>query len=187
MVAYMSFLASETNPNPTCQGLLAGYSYGSMIVSKLPDPAEFLPQFAAAADGPRAEIVKRARSIALGDAASTELQMSMPEMRFLLVAPLLPPVTTLLALTVAVPFWGGNREASVMPSECVLAKHSTLAVYGSEDVFAAARRLRGWSEVMQKSNPNFAGHCVDGAGHFWIEDGAIDSLLDKIRSWLAAG
>lgn len=187
MVAYMSFLASDADPKPTCQGLLAGYSYGSMIVSKLPDPADFLPQFAAAADGPRAEIVKRARSIALGETAVTELQLSMPEMRFLLVAPLLPPVTSLLALTVAVPFWGGKRETLEMSSECVLGKYPTLAVYGSEDVFAAARRLRGWSEAMQKSNPNFAGHCVDGAGHFWIEDGAIDSLLDKIRSWLAAG
>ncbi|KAK5019117.1 hypothetical protein LTR39_000581 [Cryomyces antarcticus] len=101
---------------------------------------------------------------------------------YLLVSPLLPPVS-LFATLFARPKRGPRGESD---SEDKFAAHPTLAVYGDRDFFTAARKLRQWSaRLVAAPGSRFRAREVQGAGHFWHEAGVEARLKEAVRGWAA--
>lgn len=118
--------------------------------------------------------------------------------RYLLVSPLLPPVSSFMMGFGAGAFWGAAKSIvglghhySKQEGEgdvCGMdGKHvRVLAVYGDGDVFTGVRKYRKWEEKMVevRGRGMFKGVEVQGAGHFWREESAMDGLLAAIRDWV---
>ncbi|KAJ9643913.1 hypothetical protein H2201_006546 [Coniosporium apollinis] len=96
---------------------------------------------------------------------------------YLLISPILPPTSTLIAPSLA----------KAPPGEQNITRRPTLIVYGDKDSFASAKKMRKWVEELKKE----AGWLlwtteVHGAGHFWREDGVERELRDAVREWASA-
>lgn len=108
-----------------------------------------------------------------------ERPLMIPEVRYLLISPLLPPLSGVLALSTR---WFRLDPAS----EERLRDHHTLAIWGSDDFFTSSKRLTRWATSLQKHNDGsmFEFREVQDAGHFWLEDGTETELGQCLRSWL---
>jgi pimeloyl-ACP methyl ester carboxylesterase len=98
---------------------------------------------------------------------------------YLLVSPLLPPISTLTAL----PLFSPDTDTD----EAHLKKFRespSLAVFGSRDIFTSARRLAAWCEERRGANARFDWFEVPGAGHFWHERGAMAEANRHVREWV---
>jgi alpha/beta superfamily hydrolase len=107
---------------------------------------------------------------------------SIPQVRYLLISPLMPPISTLAAPALGRRFWSkgtaGYQEA--------IGRHPTLAIYGDHDTFSSARKLREWtSQIQAAPNSHFSSVEISGAGHFWFEPGVEEQLRVTIRKWEA--
>lgn len=102
----------------------------------------------------------------------------LPRTYHLLVSPLLPPVsvlTTMFSWYSAQPPRKGVDGIVTSP---------TLAVFGGNDGFTSAKKLKGWAERLQTgSEGTFRFVEIAEAGHFW--NGPVKSSLQAaIRRWL---
>lgn len=194
-VYYMSSIAQSMSIEPRLDLILAGYSYGSMIVSQIDDTKSILARFATAADTSReARVITSARQLALPDqiyrstGPAGVVEPTSVQSRYLLVAPLLPPISSLLSLAVNIPFWKSTTRKSTTAAETtieqgVLHCNPVLAVYGTSDIFAASTRLDAWAAKIHALNSRFVYRKIDGASHFWFEDGVVETLLGEIERW----
>ncbi|KAJ4286261.1 hypothetical protein N0V90_013295 [Kalmusia sp. IMI 367209] len=114
-------------------------------------------------------------------ATSIRPTIQVPEVRYLLISPLTPPISTLAAPGLARSFWSRSTQPG---SEDILAKHKTLAVFGDQDMFSSARKMRDWVDRMQReAQDKFLNMEVGGAGHFWHEEGVERQLRDALMEW----
>ncbi|KAH8726826.1 hypothetical protein GQ44DRAFT_649922 [Phaeosphaeriaceae sp. PMI808] len=105
--------------------------------------------------------------------------ITMPEVWYLLISPLTPPVSTLLAPSLGHKFWSRAQEGEV-----VISKHRTLAIYGGQDIFTSAKRIQDWSEqIKAKAGSQFSSIEVVEAGHFWVESGVEEELTGALKKW----
>lgn len=103
----------------------------------------------------------------------------MPEVRYLLISPLTPPVSTLVAPGLGQRFWSREREVGE-----VVGKHVALAVFGDQDIFSSVRRTREWVGKMRaQAGSRFEHVEIAGAGHFWHEVGVEEMLRRALRGW----
>ncbi|KAJ5145118.1 hypothetical protein N7448_002510 [Penicillium atrosanguineum] len=185
-----------------------GYSFGSLIASHAPtlDVMIDLCRTGTGIPGtPFYEIGRKARKIAATTIrdlapANPELQ-SHPEhpdqielsvetcISYLLVSPLRPPVSSLLTgfrgLSLNV---GGTSAPQARPAgrpADQLCAHRTLALYGDRDEFTSVRKLRSWSaELGRMPQSRFQSGEIQGAGHFWREQGVESEARRVLREWL---
>jgi hypothetical protein len=116
------------------------------------------------------------------ETAGIEL-ITVPDMRYLLISPLTPPISTFAAPALSHKFWHRSREGH----DDAIAQHAALAVYGNQDIFTSAKRVRDWSEQMKAMQESqFSSVEVADAGHFWVEVGVEEKLRDTLRNWQAA-
>lgn len=119
-----------------------------------------------------------------------------PRPAYMLVSPLQGIITNLATMS--------RSLVSVDPSaEAKLWQNPTLAVYGSQDVFVSAGKLRDWTARMTESQPRqeaegkrragperddrvsrFEGREIDGAGHFWIENGVLRQMMGWVDQFV---
>lgn len=105
--------------------------------------------------------------------------IQVPAVRYLLVSPLTPPTSTFVAPGLARGLWSRSVDENV-----TIKRHETLAVFGDQDMFASAKKMRDWAERMEKENPSgFFGVEIQGAGHFWVEQDAEKRLRDELQDW----
>lgn len=115
------------------------------------------------------------------------------ETSYLLISPLLPPVSTLVTMFAKFgknegPEPSGSSESgsndTVVQGEKLLS-NNTLAIYGDKDAFTSQRKLRKWAESLAgESNSRFRFREISGAGHFWTEDGVEAQMRAAIREWV---
>lgn len=187
--------------------ILGGYSFGSLIASHVPTIDVMVDLFrpgTASPDTPIPEIGRRAGKIAaatirqikpthrdcdsqtdgIGLNASTSIS-------YLLVSPLRPPVSSFLTGFSSLSFSVGGTSAQARPVPHPgdqLSKHRTLAIYGDQDDFTSVRKLQRWSdELMRVPQSQFQGVVVEGAGHFWREEGVEEQARRALREWLRRG
>jgi pimeloyl-ACP methyl ester carboxylesterase len=206
--------------------VFAGYSYGSLITTRLPDLAALLAPFETLAPAREArEVAARARMIAdqtdwgglqppppsssssvganrrsadgdgcAGDggggglAAAARAKAVFPaglsplsfETHYLLVSPLLPPISTLTALSSLLNDDPAADEAHLRKFR----ENPALAVFGARDVFTSARRLSAWCAERREANARFAWLEVPGAGHFWHERGTLAAATRAVKEWI---
>lgn len=254
----------EENPGVqqemSIQVVIGGYSYGSMIASKLPSIEYLLYRFSTGADGTAfTEIILRARNLAqqtqeelwtshtsneresrdstrhygtnlhVGgeetspehrrrsqesrisseihrsiqlvrklpglkksppDSETTALESSSttsgkPEPKvkpaYLLISPLLPPISSLTALS----FSQTTTKTDKEELQERLGTNPSLAVFGSSDIFTSTKKLRSWAQnISSRPDSSFQFVEIDGAGHFWHEDGVEKRLKLAVREWI---
>lgn len=196
MIQYLHLFESDKAlaSNDPMRIIFAGYSYGSLIASRLPELPDILAplctqDFSDAAQKVKdvsADLVKQSlkhfaipaaqdSTLVAGSVGSSELSQISIKTSYLIVSPLLPPVSTLISL----PFGGGPTLEEHMRK---FKERPTLAIYGDNDTFTQVSKLHEWASALNNLNPGFQYVQVNGAGHFWREDNTVRSL----SKWIAA-
>lgn len=183
--------------------ILGGYSYGSLIASNLPTIDVMIDLFRPGKASPTmsiSEISRRAGKIAAAtiqqidpaslkesDTDGIELSTS-TSIFYLLVSPLSPPVSTFLTGLSSLSFNVGGLSAQDRPVARPvdqLSMHRTLALYGDQDGFTSVQKLQRWSdELTRVPQSQFQGVLIEGAGHFWREDGVEEQARRALCEWL---
>ncbi|KAL4804297.1 Alpha/Beta hydrolase protein [Aspergillus unguis] len=191
--------------------VLGGYSYGSMIASHLPGCEVTADLFWNQIQGsPTLEIFFTAKKICslskdeiaessessgskpVGDYEPKDLlHPSSTSISYLLVSPLLPPINLFLtlfldmSLEISTQASGQRRQIPCPKPTDQLCAHRSLAIYGDDDNFTSVSKLRKWSgELNGVPQSQFRSTEVEGAGHFWREDGAEQEARQALRLWL---
>ena len=84
-----------------------------------------------------------------------------------------------------------RQNIATTQHEAKLTVDPTLALYGDDDLFVSARKLRSWVErldgMSQQANQcNFRHKEIVGAGHFWHNHDAIKSLQEEVKSFVGS-
>lgn len=199
MLHYLDSLEAEGDVHI----ILGGYSYGSMIASHLLGievVAGLLEN--APNDSAMSAICQTAKEMATSTngrltmqvrSSSQEASKTAPPgtISYLLISPILPPISSFLTLfgnfSIDVqmgPSAPGKHIPCPKPAD-KLSAHDTLVIYGNEDTFTPASKLRDWSDGIAKvPGSRLESHEVDGAGHFWREDGVESQARSVLRDWL---
>jgi len=200
MLHYLSPLETEGEVHV----ILGGYSYGSMIASNLPDIDAVTGLFEnAPSDSAMGAICQTAKEMATltNKRLTTQTQSSSHEaskitphgtISYLLISPILPPISSFLTLFGAFsidvqmgPSAPGKHIPCPKPAN-QLSAHDTLIIYGNEDTFTPASKLQNWSNVIAKvPGSRLVSHEVDGAGHFWREEGVESQARSALRAWMS--
>ena len=178
--------------------LMAGYSYGSLITSHLPPMEEMVRKIDSMIESSSAYKTCIAGLRGSGrfwggnphqydkiifgqvlEIREIEIQPS-----YLLISPLLPPLSSFLTLS----FLNFASTRSLTSEEFgERERGNILVVYGDGDIFTSAAKYRKWRE---KWAPMGEGGVqarniveITGAGHFWIEEGAVSHLVTTIEKW----
>lgn len=108
--------------------------------------------------------------------------MKPPEVHYLLISPLSPPISSLAAPALGQKLWSKSKVVF----DDLTRQHATLAVYGDSDIFTSAKRIRYWCEQLKSmSGSRFSSVEVPGAGHFWVEGGVEQELRNALSNWSA--
>lgn len=122
---------------------------------------------------------------------------------YLLISPLQGIVTHLATMSFSNPFGKKTNDgppkaspdatASAAESNAVtwaweaehkLTSNPTFAVYGDQDVFVSAKKLRDWVGRLQAApGSTFHAHEVSTAGHFWAEEGVLYTMRNAVRTF----
>jgi hypothetical protein len=198
------------------QLILGGYSFGSLIASHAPD-VDVILELLQPSTPVNNKICRVARMIAELSASTQHLYPSNPDVlvgpdtdtdtetaddsqlrasplisnsiAYLLVSPLLPPVSHFLTCFSTLSLYvgwgvGPGRLVQTRPDH-QLSKHSSLALYGDGDTFTSAPKLQRWSaEIARVPQSRFQSGEIGGAGHFWREDGVEARARNRLREWL---
>lgn len=130
----------------------------------------------------------------LGDNCPINLTMSLPRVCYLLISPIMPPISSLatmfskLSIHPLLSKWSmlavGNHHKPLQPED-ILTKNPTFAVYGDKDFFSSQKKLQKWSEnLAQCPESAFQFREIPDAGHFWQEQGVEKQMRGSIREWL---
>lgn len=112
----------------------------------------------------------------------TEIKLAVPEVRYLLISPLTPPISTLAAPALGQKLW----SRSMATNATSIGKFKSLAIYGDQDIFASAKKIRDWSDHLRAQHgPTFSSVEVAGAGHFWVEKDVEKQLRTALSGWVA--
>lgn len=118
--------------------------------------------------------------------AGLDCNLITPQICYLLISPLLSPVSTLATFFSPLSFEGRVLKKNMLQHDTAhpLVQCPSLAVYGTKDLFTSIRKLRRWAqELGQISSSTFQSREVDGAGHFWYEAGVLEEMEKHIREW----
>ncbi|KAK6347308.1 hypothetical protein TWF696_007379 [Orbilia brochopaga] len=209
---------------PAMKVLMAGYSYGSLIASRVPSAERVVRgcdrDVLAYATRTAYEwaSTERRRSFAMHrgagltpwcrdevhdeqegttdhkdtrteeDKVNYNVQTKL-ETSWLLVSPLLPPVSFVLNLPNPMSWFQKKQpriEADGHEDEEECDKREVLAVYGTDDMFTGVTRYRNWAKGRtERGEGKFAAVEVEGAGHFWMQEEAwMAQLREGVAGWI---
>lgn len=182
--------------------LLAGYSYGSLITTHLPPVDEVVkvinsaietsPEYMtclAALRGCAQEWSMRTRGI---PAAVPKTAIAVPisgakiQPSYLLISPLLPPLSSFLTLSIFSPTASSNLMSERLEAH---KRGKILVVHGDMDIFTSVDRYKKWEERWTVGERGAVIQTrkvvrVSGAGHLWLEKGVIGKLIKAVEEWL---
>ncbi|KAI5803911.1 Alpha/Beta hydrolase protein [Geopyxis carbonaria] len=96
-------------------------------------------------------------------------------LRYILISPPLPPISSLLLLGSSLPPLMSAPE----PRDGV----AVLAAWGGQDAFTALRKYRKWASRMEGVwGERWTGVEVEGAGHFWGEE--LGTVVGEVEGWV---
>lgn len=123
---------------------------------------------------------------------TSDVQLVAPEICYLLISPLLPPVASFTTMFSSLSFTVKNKSSSAsavgVPAskpDMELALHPSCAVYGDQDTFTSQKKLRKWAEHLKhEPNSRFQFFEVNDTGHFWQEEHSVEHIKSSIQRWL---
>ncbi|TWU77443.1 hypothetical protein ED733_006740 [Metarhizium rileyi] len=106
-----------------------------------------------------------------------------PRPAYLLVSPLQGLVTHLATMSLLPSRMRPQHDDA---AEQKLVANATLAVFGDNDVFVSAGKLRTWmARLRDRQGSLFTGYEVASAGHFWEEDDVLRLMTERIGAFSA--
>jgi len=115
---------------------------------------------------------------------------------YLLVSPLHGWVNSLATMSLFGSKTGKGRQdkdsGNALPEhEMKFTIDPTLALFGDDDVFVSANKLRAWAERIhsaceRRENLNFVHREVRGAGHFWHDHEALQILREEVQGFVSS-
>ena len=122
--------------------------------------------------------------------AREDIEPYPPDISYLLVSPLLPPVSIFLTMS----FFTSQKNLKTtvdgssivgLEPETALTNHRSLAIFGDSDSFSPVSRLRTWSrELSHKLDSKFEFTEIPGGGHFWREKDTESQMRTAIREYI---
>ncbi|KAI9843952.1 MAG: hypothetical protein M1837_005993 [Sclerophora amabilis] len=108
-----------------------------------------------------------------------------PDTYYLLISPLLPPISTFATFFSDLSHLARASPRSLAPKQGEkLVANPTGVVWGSRDGFTSHHKLRKWAESLAgKPQSRFRFWEIVGAGHFYHEAGADAQLRKHVRLW----
>lgn len=114
----------------------------------------------------------------------TDAKIATPEVRYLLISPLMPPISTLAAPALGQRLWSRSKDTDITS----VGKLVSLIIYGDQDVFVSTKKIRDWTDQLKTQHGSaFSSVEVVGAGHFWVEQGVEGQLRVALREWVVEG
>ncbi|KIX07540.1 uncharacterized protein Z518_02193 [Rhinocladiella mackenziei CBS 650.93] len=110
----------------------------------------------------------------------------LPQLAYLLVSPLLPPIAGFITMFSKLRFIRKDREIAPPPGKEFhdLTIHPCYCLYGGKDIFTSDRKLQRWAEdLSSRPGSQFVAVRAD-TGHFWQEAEAIVRLRQGLADWL---
>ena len=105
------------------------------------------------------------------------------DVRYLLISPLTAPMSRLAVPALGSKLWGKATQ----DAEETIGKHASLVIYGDQDMFSSAKKIRDWSERLRaQPGSHFLSVEVAGAGHFWVESRSEEKLRTALQTWEAS-
>ncbi|ERF69848.1 hypothetical protein EPUS_09064 [Endocarpon pusillum Z07020] len=114
------------------------------------------------------------------------LDVIVPEICYLLISPVLPPVARFATFFSSLSFIRRQPGEHISNHDVsnLLVRYPSLTVYGNKDFFTSAKKLRRWTQdLSDKPGSAFEYREVEGAGHFWREKGVLEQMLNHIMDW----
>ncbi|KAF1990441.1 hypothetical protein K402DRAFT_410453 [Aulographum hederae CBS 113979] len=204
--------SAEKTSERTVHLILAGYSYGSLITTHLPPTPQILSRFANPAEGTAAaEIWARHGSHGhncddgdedqIGDEEDKDTPQKEEkkidgfgtEVRvksyYLLVSPLLPPISSLATMALWSVFSSSSLSVSASKKHDdpfqKMRENPSFAVFGDHDSFTSIKKLRHWATRLEEESGGLFGFAIaEGGGHFWREEGAVSVLREGLKGWV---
>lgn len=103
----------------------------------------------------------------------------MPLPAYLMVSPLQGLITHLATMSLLPTAFSRAKDPESEAAEEKLVRYPTLAIYGDKDLFVTANKLRAWAERLgSRERSQFRAEEITNAGHFWVEEGALDTMRD---------
>lgn len=103
------------------------------------------------------------------------------EPAYLLVSPLLPPISSLTTL----PFGMAALKSHDEGVRTRLSTHTTLSIFGDDDMFTSSSKLRKWAnDICSLAGSRFQFVEVHQAGHFWTSSVAQKALKAGVKEWV---
>ena len=100
---------------------------------------------------------------------------------YLLVSPLQGIITSLATMSFLCKSHDADGEKA---ANAKLVENECLALFGDQDVFVSAHRLRHWAlQLESQPHSRFRAHEVSSAGHFWVEGRVAFVLRDAIGTF----
>lgn len=140
-------------------------------------------------DIPRLDLGHRLRSLShrgrrpgnsITSLEKTEVRLAIPEVRYLLISPLTPPISILAAPALGQKLWARSSESNTTS----IGKFVSLAIYGDQDQFASAKKTRDWCDHLKAEHgTKFSSAEILGADHFWVEKGVEMQLRAALSGW----
>lgn len=135
---------------------------------------------------PRKKLGSRQHSYSSETADSAAVQadlgamsIPLPKTCYLLISPLLPPISTLATM------FSSLRLDRTPGYDDKFVCHPTLAIYGGDDFFTSQRKLARWAENLKvASESHFQFREIAGAGHFWRDDESASQLRKCVKDWV---
>ena len=127
--------------------------------------------------------------------ATVSMLVSVPiSISYLLISPLLPPVSQFLTMFSPLSMGmgtgsdspGQRRQVSHPIPMDQLSANRTLVIYGNKDIFTSTKKLRKWSgDHARYPHSKFEHREIEDAGHFWNEEGAEEEVRGILRGWVS--
>lgn len=124
------------------------------------------------------------------DISPSQHNIVSPELAYLLVSPLLGPVSSLAAAFSILRFERYDRKSTcardtpVIDPQKVLGAATSFVVFGGHDQFTSSRKVRKWCEAIAMKDSKFEFREVADASHFWFEENSSTELEKAVSSWL---
>lgn len=124
-----------------------------------------------------------------GRKPSEEVQQMqiVPEIAYLLISPLLGPVSSFATMFSKLKFERRGRITRTpldISSGEALEQSPTLVVFGTDDHFTSSRKVRTWCQSLAAApGSKVKFQEVEGAGHFWHDPGLDSQLIQAISNW----
>ena len=125
-------------------------------------------------------------------AEAVEIPQVMPKLVYLLISPLLGPVSGFATLFLKLKFERRDmtstaaKDTTITDTDSMLSANPSFVVFGTDDHFTSSRKVKEWCESLKaKPGSMMDFREIHDAGHFWHDPELEAQMTSAVSGWLA--